>query len=78
MVISVPTFEVKGGRLNKASEGVLAVTSPIQTFNMADSCNKCGNCQAFCPTAGAPFRDKPRVWLSADGFEEDTGDPAPF
>ncbi len=74
MVISVPTFEVKGGRLNKASEGVLAVTSPIQTFNMADSCNKCGNCQAFCPTAGAPFRDKPRVWLSADGFEEDTGD----
>ena len=72
--IAVPTYTLKGGQLVQTAESTLAVLSPIQTFNMADSCNKCGNCQAFCPTAGAPFRDKPRVWLSADGFEEDEGD----
>ena len=40
-----------------------------QIVNIADACNECGNCATFCPSAGAPYRDKPRVHLSAESFE---------
>ena len=30
-----------------------------QIVNIADACNECGNCATFCPSAGAPYRDKP-------------------
>ena len=39
-----------------------------QIVNIADACNECGNCATFCPSAGAPYRDKPRVHLSAESF----------
>ena len=41
-----------------------------QIVNIADACNECGNCATFCPSAGAPYRDKPRVHLSAESFAD--------
>ncbi|MBT7668503.1 MAG: FAD-dependent oxidoreductase, partial [Bdellovibrionales bacterium] len=41
----------------------------FQTLNIADFCNECGNCATFCPTAGAPYIDKPRLFLSKEAFE---------
>lgn len=43
-----------------------------QIVNIADACNECGNCAAFCPSAGAPYRDKPRLHLSRESFEKAT------
>ena len=43
-----------------------------QAFQIAvftDLCNECGNCTTFCPTAGEPYRDKPRLYLERDEFE---------
>ena len=40
-----------------------------QIVNLADFCNECGNCQAFCPTSGAPYLDKFRVHLSQASFD---------
>ncbi len=40
-----------------------------QVVNIADFCNQCGNCQTFCPTAGAPFRDKPKICLTHESFQ---------
>ena len=43
-----------------------------QAFQIAvftDLCNECGNCTTFCPTAGVPYRDKPRLYLERDQFE---------
>ena len=37
-----------------------------QIMNIDDFCNECGDCTTFCPTAGAPFRDKPNFFLSAE------------
>ena len=37
---------------------------------LADLCNECGNCRTFCPTAGAPYRDKPRLFLDRGEFEQ--------
>lgn len=39
-----------------------------QIVNIADLCNECGNCAAFCPSAGAPYLDKPRIHLTEASF----------
>jgi putative selenate reductase len=43
---------------------------PYQVAVLADLCNECGNCTTFCPTSGAPYRDKPRCYLNRADFEE--------
>ena len=40
-----------------------------QIVNIADACNECGNCATFCPSAGAPYRDKPRIHRSRESFD---------
>ena len=42
---------------------------PYQVALLADLCNECGNCTTFCPTSGAPYRDKPRLYLNREDFE---------
>jgi len=42
----------------------------FQTANVVDFCNACGNCTAFCPTSGSPYRDKPRICLSEEAAAE--------
>jgi putative selenate reductase len=42
---------------------------PYQVAVLADLCNECGNCTTFCPTSGAPYRDKPRLYLDRGEFE---------
>jgi putative selenate reductase len=49
------TFEVKQG---------------YQILNIASFCNECGNCSTFCPTAGAPYKDKPRFYLTVNSFNQ--------
>ena len=46
-----------------------AVEQPFQVAVLADLCNECGNCTTFCPTAGQPYRDKPRLYLNRPEFE---------
>ncbi len=41
-----------------------------QVAVLADLCNECGNCTTFCPTSGAPYRDKPRLYLDRGDFAE--------
>ena len=45
------------------------ITQPAQIINLGDACNECGNCAAFCPTAGAPYKDKPRLHLTRASFD---------
>jgi putative selenate reductase len=52
-------------------DGEFVVDQDRQTANLIDWCNECGNCVTFCPTAGSPFADKPRLALSA-AAEADT------
>ena len=41
-----------------------------QVLNIGDFCNECGNCTTFCPTAGDPYLDKPRLHLSEQSYNE--------
>jgi putative selenate reductase len=74
LAIELPSFVVEGGRPVPAGTTALRVEQGIQIVNLGDACNECGNCVPFCPTSGAPHRDKPTFWLDADGFAEAKGD----
>lgn len=40
-----------------------------QILHIADWCNNCGNCNTFCPSADAPYKVKPHLFLSKDVFD---------
>lgn len=46
------------------------ITQKIQTYNVGEFCNECGNCRTFCPTSGAPYLDKPKVWITREAFDK--------
>ena len=49
-----------------------AVRQSTQTAVLTDFCNECANCATFCPTAGRPYQDKPRLYASLSEFEAQT------
>lgn len=69
-----PTFKAvqKDGRVSWAENGFFTVSQAFQVVNVADFCNACGNCTSFCPSAGAPYLDKPRICLTEDSFDKAT------
>ena len=42
-----------------------------QILHIADWCNNCGNCNTFCPSADAPYKVKPHLFLSKEAFDAD-------
>jgi len=51
-----------------------SVAQSHQIINIGDFCNECGNCTTFCPSAGAPYKDKPKFYLTRASLErEDFG-----
>jgi putative selenate reductase len=47
------------------------ITQKFQIINIGDFCNECGNCSTFCPTSGAPYRVKPKFYLTQKSFEKE-------
>jgi putative selenate reductase len=72
--LDLPVLVQRGGRLVAEGSSPFAVDQTVQTLNIADFCNECGNCNTFCPTAGAPYQDKPRFWIDLEGFRDAKGD----
>lgn len=70
----MPRVVARDGTCERLDERHVTVQQDTQIVCIADFCNACGNCATFCPTAGDPQRDKPRVWLDADGFATASGD----
>jgi len=68
-------FEVRLPELKMAADGIntragktWSVEQAFQIAVLTDFCNECGNCTTFCPTAGEPYRDKPRLYLEPAEF----------
>ncbi len=57
--LALQTYEV-----DPASSGL---QQRYQVAVIDNLCNECGNCATFCPTAGRPYRDKPRLYLDREG-----------
>ena len=65
---------MRGGALVASGARPFSIAQQVQDLNIGDLCNECGNCSTFCPTAGAPYREKPRFWLDPEGYAEARGD----
>jgi putative selenate reductase len=78
--LDLPLLVQRGGRLVPEGTRPFAVEQAVQTLNIADFCNECGNCTTFCPSAGAPYKDSgstgraswaprttPSAWSGAPG-----------
>ncbi len=72
---TVEPFEVKlqkavndNGKIKIVDDGIFKIEQPYQVLNIDEFCNECGNCATFCPTSGAPYKDKPRVFLTEKIF----------
>jgi putative selenate reductase len=42
---------------------------PYQILHLDALCNECGNCGAFCPYDGKPYKDKMTLFVRQDDFE---------
>jgi putative selenate reductase len=72
--LALPSLTVRGGALVHGAPRPFSIDQQVQIFNIGDFCNECGNCSTFCPTAGAPYRGKPRFWIDPEGYEQAQGD----
>ncbi|MDX2437365.1 MAG: FAD-dependent oxidoreductase, partial [Acidobacteriota bacterium] len=68
--LELPTFSVREGRLSSSGRASFRVDQGPQVAVLSDACNECGNCVTFCPTAGQPWRDKPRLYFHRGDFED--------
>jgi putative selenate reductase len=72
LTVSLPAGRIESGRWLTTGNTTFAVTQPYQVAVYADFCNECGNCTTFCPSAGRPHRDKPRIYRQRAEFEKES------
>jgi putative selenate reductase len=72
--LQLPLLVQQQGRLVADGVKPFTVSQRVQTLNIGDFCNECGNCDTFCPAAGAPYKDKPRFWIDEEGYRTAKGD----
>ncbi|MBP1589531.1 MAG: FAD-dependent oxidoreductase, partial [Kiritimatiellae bacterium] len=66
LTLAAWTFE--NGVATPAEPVPFAIRQANQTAVLTDFCNECANCATFCPTAGRPYREKPRLYASESEF----------
>ncbi len=67
--VRLPTLKREGEKIETGPGDFFRVGQSFQVAVLKDWCNDCGNCTTFCPTAGQPYRDKPRLYLDRSEFE---------
>ena len=65
---ALPELREACGQLVPGKVMRIEVRQVSQVLNITNFCNECGNCTTFCPSAGAPYRDKPRLHLDRASF----------
>lgn len=69
--INYPLIEFSGDEYKIVGHQTFSVEQKYQILNLYDFCNECGNCDTFCPTAGAPYKVKPRFCISEVSFQNE-------
>ncbi len=62
-------IQLVNGEIKIQNEGIFEVNQKYQILNIANFCNECGNCNTFCPTNSAPYKEKPKFWLTKSSFD---------
>ncbi|NOY55706.1 MAG: FAD-dependent oxidoreductase [Actinobacteria bacterium] len=71
--VDLPVVTINDGAHEVIDHTPFRVEQDYQIAVLTDFCNECGNCVTFCPTAGEPYRDKPRLYLNREDFLAETG-----
>lgn len=61
--------QLENREIEIVNEGLFEITQKYQILNIANFCNECGNCNTFCPTNSAPYKEKPKFWLTKSSFD---------
>ncbi len=69
----LPVLSWRDGTAEVVAREPFSVDQVHQVAVLNELCNECGNCTTFCPTAGRPFADKPRVFLEGKEFAKQSG-----
>lgn len=67
--VALATLERQGNAyVAGATTRPFEVAQAHQVAVLTDFCNECGNCTTFCPTSGAPYKEKPRLYVHEGEF----------
>jgi putative selenate reductase len=66
---TLPQVRLLHGEIAFGGGKCFRVEQQLQVAVQTDFCNECGNCATFCPTAGKPYKDKPRLYLNWNEFQ---------
>ncbi|HSH51237.1 MAG TPA: hypothetical protein VK982_05905, partial [Bacteroidales bacterium] len=62
--------QLENGKIEIENKGIFEINQKYQILNIGNFCNECGNCNTFCPTNSAPYKEKPKFWLTKSSFDE--------
>ncbi|HCT31093.1 MAG TPA: hypothetical protein DIW31_10265 [Bacteroidales bacterium] len=68
--ISLQKAIVTEGKVDIQFDKQFEVKQKYQILNIANFCNECGNCNTFCPTSSAPYKEKPKIYLTISSFKD--------
>ncbi len=60
----------ENGKIKILEDKIFEVHQSHQILNITNFCNECGNCETFCPTSGAPYKEKPHIYLTKSSFDQ--------
>ena len=68
---SYPVVNVIDEKMQIVEYETFKIEQKHQIINIGDFCNECGNCATFCPTSGAPYKTKPKFFLTKESFDKE-------
>lgn len=68
MELHVQKAVKNGGSVEISHSGTFSLQQKYQVLNIGNFCNECGNCNTFCPSSGAPYKEKPRFMVTSESF----------
>jgi putative selenate reductase len=69
--LQLENLDVINAKIEKSDPYHFQVSQKQQILHIADWCNQCGNCNTFCPSSGAPYQEKPHLYLRFEEFEKE-------
>ncbi len=66
--VKYPVVKIAGKEIEIVDKKTFRNEQNVQIVNIGDFCNECGNCETFCPTAGAPYKTKPTFYLDKSAY----------
>jgi putative selenate reductase len=61
---------MEGDQIDIQSDAIFEIKQNYQILNIGNFCNDCGNCSSFCPTGSAPYKEKPKFFLTISSFND--------